>query len=112
MVAEYLKKSIRALTTKKAQKEESEEVDFDVENVDMQEEKPKKKGDEHPPLLRPIIFVCNDGFARPLKALVDLALRIKVLPATDNRIKERVYEIIRAENLGESNDKLISEIIY
>jgi DNA polymerase III delta prime subunit len=57
----------------------------------------KKSKEDFPPLIRPIILVCNDGFSRPLYPLKDLCLRIKVLACSPNRIQERVDEILKLE---------------
>jgi hypothetical protein len=44
--------------------------------------KPKSTKEKYPALIRPIILVCNDGFARALFPLKDICLRLKVLASS------------------------------
>ena len=52
-----------------------------------EEEAPKRKAkDDFPPLLRPIIFVCNDAYQKSLFPLKDISLRLRVLSCSRERI--------------------------
>ena len=60
--------------------------------------KPKAAKEKYPALIRPIILVCNDGYARALFPLKDICLRLKVLASSKQRIHERVDEILKRES--------------
>lgn len=59
----------------------------------------KRERDEHPPLKRPIIFICNDFYGKNTAPLKDLVLAIKVEAAIKSQILDRVGYILRQENI-------------
>ena len=76
----------------------------------------KRSSEDYPALLRPIIFVCNEGFARPFYPLRDICLRQKILSCSTERIQERLDEILRKEGyrtnvVNYALDKTISQVI-
>jgi len=71
----------------------------------------KKKRDTHPPLNRPIILVCNDGYARALKPMIDIVIRLKVPSAHKIRIKQRVQHILKSEGYLSYSQELVENII-
>lgn len=59
----------------------------------------KKKGEAFPALNRPLILVCNDGWAKALRPLKDIVLRMKIYSASETKLSNRVAEILRAEGI-------------
>lgn len=59
----------------------------------------KRERDEHPPLKRPIIFICNDFYGKNTAPLKDIVLAIKVEAAIKSQILDRVGYILRQENI-------------
>lgn len=85
-IVDYLKKCITAMNTtntkSKVETLDSEDDDEIMEEDPKNEEekivKPKKKDTDVVPLRRPIIFICNDIYAKALLPLKDLALNVKI----------------------------------
>lgn len=50
----------------------------------------KKSRAKFPPLNRPIIMVCNDGWAKALFPLKDIVLKLRVYEPTVERVNERL----------------------
>ena len=65
----------------------------------MPNQQSKRVKEDFPPLIRPIILVCNDGFARALAPMKDICLRIRVFASSRNRIHERIDEILKNERI-------------
>ena len=71
---------------------------------DLQEgEKEEKKTQavrkySYPPLNRPIIMICNNGFAKNLIPLRNIVIKLQVNHCSSERLTERIGEILRAEN--------------
>lgn len=85
---------------------------------DDDEDKPERKRakEDFPALVRPIIFICNDGFAKPLYPLKDICLRLKVLACSRNRVHERLDQILRTEGfrtnvINAQIDRLVAGVI-
>lgn len=86
-IVDYLKKCISYMpkSTKRGATEEDDEDEpmEDLENDEENEEiklanKKKKKDTDVVPMRRPIIFICNDMYARALAPLREIALTIKI----------------------------------
>jgi DNA polymerase III delta prime subunit len=98
--------------------DETEQAKMSQESGGEVEKKEKKRAKEdYPALIRPIIFVCNDGYSKPLFPLKDICLRLKVVSCSVNRIQERLDEILKKEGYrtGVVNyklDKTIAGIIH
>ena len=71
----------------------------------------QKKKNEFPPLNRPIILVCNEGYAKSLYPLKDLCLKIRVPQVGQFRLTERICEILRAEEIRDIDNQLIQSVI-
>ena len=59
----------------------------------------KRKKEVFPALNRPIILVCNDGWARAVRAVIPIALRLKIQCASESKLENRVAEILRLEGV-------------
>jgi len=94
-VAAFLKKCLQVQETQRKNEIDNPIEVSDDEMAENDDKKPAKKASEdYPALVRPIIFVCNDGFAKQLYPLKDSCLRLKVLSCSVERITERVTEIL------------------
>ena len=59
----------------------------------------QKKKEVFPALNRPIILVCNDGYARALTPMKEIVLRLKIQCASEIKLSNRIAEILRAEGI-------------
>lgn len=60
-------------------------------------------------LKRPIIFICNDLYAKALMPLRDLALNIKIEEANPERLLKRLRHICKQENVS-IDDVILREL--
>lgn len=65
----------------------------------MQKGPAKRERDDHPPLKRPIIFICNDFYSKNIVPLKEIVLAIKVEAALKNQLLDRVSYILREEHI-------------
>lgn len=117
-IVEYLKKCI-AYEAKSGKKKDTASNDVDDDDdEEMQDEqqeevkaekKKKKKDTDVVPLRRPIIFICNDMYARALAPLRELALTIKIEESGRKRLTDRMREICKIEKVA-IDDQVIREI--
>ena len=61
--------------------------------------KSKKRKNDIRDLNRPIIFICNDSYARALRPLKELCLDIKISEAEPDRLIRRLRHICRQESV-------------
>ena len=59
----------------------------------------KRKKEAFPALNRPIILVCNDGWARAVRPVIPIVLRMKIQCASEAKLEARVCEILRREGI-------------
>ena len=59
----------------------------------------KKKDTDVIQLRRPIIFICNDMYAKALNSLREIALTIKIEESEPERLLSRLRIICRQENV-------------
>jgi len=62
-------------------------------------------------LSRPIILVCNDGFAKALYPLKDIVIKLKVPSASKDRLSDRMTEILRLEGIRDLSNSVKMAII-
>ena len=60
-------------------------------------------------LKRPIIFICNDLYSRPLKTLREMTLNVKIQQSDPQRLISRMRQICRLENLPQ-DDQMMQQI--
>lgn len=122
LVVEYLKKCIN-YTAKKAKSKEMEEDDLineeqdtnDSSNAEEGKEETKKKVTKKKKdegireLTRPIIFICNDAYAKALRPLKEIALQIKVGSTHAERLLKRLRYICKMEGFS-IDDKILREL--
>ena len=69
------------------------------DNPENEENKPKisnkKKNSDVVPLKRPIIFICNDMYAKALMPLRDFALTVKIEESHPERLIKRLRQICK-----------------
>ena len=118
---EYLKKCINYSAPKPKDKttdddedmEEPEEVGDDaapsLENESKKLDKKKKKDTDVVELKRPIIFICNDMYAKALTPLREIALTVKIEESEPDRLLSRLRVICRQENVL-IDDQIIREL--
>jgi hypothetical protein len=56
-------------------------------------------------------MICNDGFAKALKPLKDLVLKVNVPITATKRLFERAWEIIKQEKLEDVSHSLVRHIV-
>jgi DNA polymerase III delta prime subunit len=56
-------------------------------------------------------MICNDGFAKSLKPLKELLLKVNVPNTTQKRLFERAWEIIKLEKLEGVDHSLVKHIV-
>lgn len=61
------------------------------------------------PLKRPIIFICNDMYARALAPLREIALTVKIEEASRKKLPDRMRQICKLEGVA-IDDQVIREI--
>jgi hypothetical protein len=68
--------------------DETNEDDEDAPSPEEEKKvaKKKKKDTDVVPLVRPIIFICNDMYAKALMPLRDIALAIKISEASPEKL--------------------------
>lgn len=71
----------------------------------------KRLKHKYPALSRPLIFVCNEGFARALFPLKDIVLKLKVPNIGKDRLNERLVEILRLESIRDFSNSVRQNII-
>ena len=71
----------------------------------------KKKRALYPPLNRPIIMVCNNGFDKKLYPLKDIVLKHRVFQAHRDRINDRLNQILRQEGIRDMSASVQSAIV-
>jgi len=71
----------------------------------------KKSQAKYPPLNRPIIMVCNDGWAKALYPLKDLALKLRVNAPAAERVNERLVQILRLEGIRSFSNAVRQSIV-
>jgi hypothetical protein len=97
--------------SKKSQFAPGQNDDSDHSEDSSLAQKPKKKEEEQTPLNRPIILVCNDGYAKALKPLKDIVLRIKVQETLRKRLFNRCWDIIKQESIDGVDHALVSTVV-
>ena len=117
LVADFLNKCIKEtdrakqLTkTIKEYEEWKEEKDEDISGKDSEGQesdepewkkrvnaKTKEIKVKFPPLNRPIILVCNDGYAKALYPMKDIVLKLRIRAASSERVNDRLIEILKRE---------------
>lgn len=100
-VVDFIKKCISKIKAPKT--DEDAAIGSDEENDDdgathVRKTKTKKK-DAGFDLKRPIIFVCNDMYAKPLRSLRELSLQVKIPEANKERLIQRMRQICKLENV-------------
>ena len=73
-----------------------------MESENEDDDKPKhlkKKVSDVVPLIRPIIFICNDLYAKALAPLREIALTIKIAEANYERLVNRLSFICKNEQV-------------
>lgn len=115
-IVEYLKKCIKCQSQTKTRTDfrgnenEEEEEDEQMESLnegdgptktqqEKQSTKKMKKDTDVIPLRRPIIFICNDIYARPLAPLKEIALSIKIEEADRQKLLARMRDICQKEKV-------------
>ncbi len=111
MVADFIGKCIKqAQKQPNNPKQEDQEMDSSdseasvsskkaVQKPKIQNRQNKRERDDHPPLKRPIIFICNDFYGKNTVPLKEIVLAIKVEAANKSQILDRVSHILRQENI-------------
>ena len=77
-------------------------------HVTLSKKKTKRLEGVHE-LRRPILFLCNDLYAKALRPLRDLAINVKIESADPQRLKQSLRSICREENL-KVDDDIIEDI--
>lgn len=78
---------------KDSEREEGDEPDWKTKaNAKVKETKVK-----FPPLNRPIILVCNDGYAKALYPMKDIVLKLRITGASSERVNDRLIDILKRE---------------
>lgn len=72
-------------------------------------QKKKKKDTDVIPLVRPIIFICNDMYAKALMPLREIALTIKIGESSPDKLISRLRQICKDENVS-IEDQIIKEL--
>ena len=91
LVTAFLQKCIKHASKQKSTQSKQIDEDMDYQDSDESDsskkagEKPKaqkttnkRERDDHPPLKRPIIFICNDYYSKNLAPLKEIVLPVKV----------------------------------
>jgi hypothetical protein len=105
-IVDYLKKCIKRSSEKKAAlpnrfvESDDEEMEFedhaeDTKIMEAKEATKKRKDTDVVPLQRPIIFICNDIYARALAPLKEIALSVKIEEANREKLVSRLREICK-----------------
>ncbi len=86
--------------SKRKKKSRSNDMDHDDEESLNENEEPewlskklarnKSNKSRYPALSRPIILVCNDGFAKALFPLKDIVIKLKVPSSSRDRLNARI----------------------
>lgn len=71
--------------------------------------KRKKKDTDVVQLRRPIIFICNDIYARPLAPLKEIALNVKIEESNREKLIARLREICQKERVS-IEDQILREL--
>ena len=133
LVADFLKKCIRDTEWGKRaesklddlKRRAAEDADMDDGDGSDKDEEEKKaqdwanktslknraNRDKFPPLSRPIIMVCNDGYAKALYPLRDIVLKLRVPGTGKDRLDERMQEILRQEGIRDFSNSVRTQII-
>ena len=88
--------------------EEDENPDNN-ENEEKKVNKKKKKDTDVVQLRRPIIFICNDMYAKALNPLREICLTVKIEESQPERLLSRLRTICRQENVL-IDDQIIREL--
>lgn len=126
-VSDFLKKCIRVHEQGKQVKkglddyemnDEQENSDGDKDDKEDQPEwknramlRTKREQAMFPPLSRPIILVCNDGYAKALYPLKDIVLKLRIEGASSKSIDDRLIQILRAEGLRDMSNSVRKHVI-
>ena len=85
------------------------------ENEEQSREKaptlPKAKKEDLPELKRPIIFICNDFYAKALRPLKELVIPLKVVGPTTEDLSKRVHHILREEDVFSKHLGLVTKVV-
>lgn len=121
LVAYVLKKCIAEMDQVKKTTKPDEDIDMEEEGEENPEAgenskpKAKAKGESRrftfPALTRPIILVCNDGYAKPLFPLKDIVLKLRVPSAHLDRVNDRLVEILRKEEIRDFSNAVRKMIV-
>ena len=94
---------------------DDEEDELNEDGVPLWKEKAmeaaKAKRQKFPALNRPIILVCNDGYARPLFPMKDIVLKMRIMAASNERINERLIEILRNEGIKDLSNSVRLRVV-
>lgn len=70
-----------------------------ITSIKIQKDKKSKNKNGVRELKRPIIFICNDAYAKALMPLKEIALQIKIEGSSYDRLLQRLRHICKSENL-------------
>lgn len=88
--------------------EPEDDNNTETENQEKKQNK-KKKDTDVVHLRRPIIFICNDMYAKALNPLREISLTVKIEEAQPERLLSRLRTICRQENVL-IDDQIIREL--
>lgn len=89
--------------------EENNEGEDAPSAEDKKATKKKIKDTDVVPLVRPIIFICNDMYAKALMPLREIALAIKISESSPDKLITRLRHICKQENVS-IEDQIIREL--
>ena len=95
MIVDYLKKCINHVSKSTKAKEADEDMDEDIQEDEDKKEVKKRKNTDVISLRRPIIFICNDMYAKALIPLREIALSIKIGESSPDRLRSRLRYICK-----------------
>ncbi len=110
-IVQYLKKCINYQATNTKSKLDADDEDMDdAEDLNDEDAAPaedakvapkkKKKDTDVVPLVRPIIFICNDMYAKALMPLREIALAIKIGESSPDKLIQRLRYICKVEKVS------------
>lgn len=77
--------------------------------IEAKDAKKKNKDTDVVPLQRPLIFICNDIYARALLPLKEIALTVKIEEASREKLVTRLREICKSEKV-QIDDRILREL--
>ena len=107
-ITDFLKKCL--LKTKSAAPKDDDSGDQLEEDEQQTIQKTKKKKKDNSfELKRPIIFICNDLYAKAIRPLREISIQVKIQEANQNRLIQRMRYICKQENANFA-DSIIKDL--